>query len=223
MPQLWRTRSNARSVSIWQAVCPLGQQMAELPLDSRLGRALLAAAQTGCSEEVATVVAMLSVQSVWFAGQGQAALAAAKAKSVPSPAELLAENSFIAFVHRIGEPASCLGNWCMWLISAPTRSVDSLLRREWHCAQDTKGLRLCRFAVGEGDLIAYLNVWEAWVGAGVGRPSWAHRHCLNHRTLLRAADIRSQLRSHLRCNVSSLLCTAPMRCSRRRSEYLSRG
>jgi len=56
----------------------------------------------------------------------------------------------------------------------------------------------CRFGVGEGDLIAYLNVWEAWKGAGEGRASWAHRHCLNHRTLLRAADIRSQLCRRLR-------------------------
>ena len=56
----------------------------------------------------------------------------------------------------------------------------------------------CRFAVAEGDLITYLNVWEAWTGAGEGRPSWAHRHCLNHKTLLRAADIMRQLCSYLR-------------------------
>lgn len=61
-----------------------------------------------------------------------------------------------------------------------------------------------RFAVGEGDLIAYLNVWEAWKGAGDGRPSWAHRHSLNHRTLLRVADIRSQLCWRLRCSIFPL-------------------
>lgn len=36
--------------------------------------------QAGCSEEVVTVVAMLSVQSVWFAGNGLKALDGAKAK-----------------------------------------------------------------------------------------------------------------------------------------------
>ena len=46
--------------------------------------------------------------------------------------------------------------------------------------------------------MAYLNVWDAWKGAGEGRPSWAHRHCLNHKTLLRVADIRSQLLAHVR-------------------------
>ncbi len=59
---------------------PLGEQMAELPLDPRLARALLASCQAGCSEEVVTVVAMLSVQTVWFAGNGFKALDEAKAK-----------------------------------------------------------------------------------------------------------------------------------------------
>jgi ATP-dependent RNA helicase DDX35 len=54
--------------------------MAELPLDPRLSRALLASCQAGCSQEVVTVVAMLSVQSVWFAGNGIRALDDAKAK-----------------------------------------------------------------------------------------------------------------------------------------------
>ncbi len=54
--------------------------MAELPLDPRLSRALLASCQAGCSEEVVTVVAMLSVQTVWFAGNGVKALDEAKAK-----------------------------------------------------------------------------------------------------------------------------------------------
>ena len=61
---------------------PLGQQMADLPLDPRLGRALLASTALGCSKEVVTVVAILSVQSIWFAGQGQRLLDEAKAKWV---------------------------------------------------------------------------------------------------------------------------------------------
>ena len=62
---------------------PLGQRMADLPLDPRLGRALLASTALGCSEEVVTVAAILSVQSIWFAGQGQRALDEAKAKWAP--------------------------------------------------------------------------------------------------------------------------------------------
>lgn len=54
--------------------------MAELPLDPRLSRALLASCQLGCNEEVVTVVSVLNVKSVWYAGGGQKALAEAKAK-----------------------------------------------------------------------------------------------------------------------------------------------
>ncbi|BDA45458.1 probable ATP-dependent RNA helicase DHX35 [Coccomyxa sp. Obi] len=113
---------------------PVGQQLAELPVDPRLGAALLASGRLGCSEEAATVVAMLSVHSVWAGARGERkALEAAKEK----------------------------------------------------------------FAVGEGDLVTYLNVWKAWQESGRDR-RWAARNCLNHRTLLRAADIRSQLCHHLR-------------------------
>jgi hypothetical protein len=50
----------------------------------------------------------------------------------------------------------------------------------------------CRFSAVEGDLVTYLNVWKAWNDSGRDR-RWAHRYCLNHRNLLRAADIRTQL------------------------------
>lgn len=40
--------------------------------------------------------------------------------------------------------------------------------------------------------MTYLNVWKAWCDSGRNR-RWAHRYCLNHRNLLRAADIRTQL------------------------------
>ena len=59
---------------------PIGERLAELPLDPRLGRALLASADLGCAQEVAAICAILSVQSIWFAGHGQTALLEAKAK-----------------------------------------------------------------------------------------------------------------------------------------------
>ena len=46
-------------------------------------------------------------------------------------------------------------------------------------------------------MVTALNAWHAWQEAGrLGK--WAHNHFLNHRTLLRAADIRAQLTHHLR-------------------------
>ena len=54
-----------------------------------------------------------------------------------------------------------------------------------------------RFAVAEGDLITFLNVWKAWEEAGRSR-KWSQQNMVNHRTLLRAGDIRAQLQRHLR-------------------------
>lgn len=39
--------------------------LAEMPASPELGRALLAAADLGCTEEAVTVAAMMSVQSIW--------------------------------------------------------------------------------------------------------------------------------------------------------------
>ena len=62
----------------------MGQQLAELPVDPRLGAALLASGRLGCSEEAATVVAMLGVHSIWAGPRGQRkALEDAKAKCAP--------------------------------------------------------------------------------------------------------------------------------------------
>lgn len=50
-------------------------------MDPRLGRALLASGELGCAEEVLTVVALLSVQSIWLSPHGQRkALDTAKSK-----------------------------------------------------------------------------------------------------------------------------------------------
>jgi HrpA-like RNA helicase len=45
---------------------PQGRSMVEFPLDPALAKMLLAGAQLGCSNEVLTVVSMLSVPSVFF-------------------------------------------------------------------------------------------------------------------------------------------------------------
>lgn len=45
---------------------PLGQRMAELPLEPPLSKVLLASVDLVCSDEMATIVALLSVQGVFF-------------------------------------------------------------------------------------------------------------------------------------------------------------
>ena len=67
--------------------------MTRLPLDPKLSAALLAAEAGGCTEELLTVAAMLSVQSIWAGGRdSRKAADAAKllcdavARPVPVPA-----------------------------------------------------------------------------------------------------------------------------------------
>jgi ATP-dependent RNA helicase DDX35 len=99
---------------------PIGERLAEVPLDPPLARALLASADLGCAVEGVTIAAMLSVVSVWAPGE--------------------------------------------------RRAVDEARMR---------------FAVGEGDLITYLNVWKGWEGSGRSR-KWAYANYVSHKSMLRA-------------------------------------
>jgi ATP-dependent RNA helicase DHX8/PRP22 len=53
----------------------LGRKMAEFPLDPQLAKMLLSAVELGCSEEILTIVAMLSVQNVFYRPKEKQALA----------------------------------------------------------------------------------------------------------------------------------------------------
>lgn len=53
----------------------LGQEMAKFPLDPPLSRAILAARESHCAEEVVSIVAMLSVDSVLFTPHDQVGVA----------------------------------------------------------------------------------------------------------------------------------------------------
>lgn len=45
---------------------PLGRKMSEFPLDPPLGKMLLAAEDIGCTDEILTIVSMLSGPSIFF-------------------------------------------------------------------------------------------------------------------------------------------------------------
>ncbi|XP_057430987.1 probable pre-mRNA-splicing factor ATP-dependent RNA helicase DEAH9 [Lotus japonicus] len=49
---------------------PTGFQVAEIPLDPMISKMMIASSQLGCSEEIITIAAVLSVQSIWIAGRG---------------------------------------------------------------------------------------------------------------------------------------------------------
>ena len=59
-----------------------------------------------------------------------------------------------------------------------------------------------RFAVAEGDAITFLNVRRAWERVGGARGgakarAFAEKNMLNRRALVRASDVREQLRKHV--------------------------
>eukprot|EP00808_Paulinella_micropora_P011979 g12987.t1 len=54
---------------------PIGSTLAEFPVDPRLGRMLLAAGELHCTEEILSIAAMLSVQSVFVHPRNYAAMA----------------------------------------------------------------------------------------------------------------------------------------------------
>ncbi|KNE56940.1 hypothetical protein AMAG_02707 [Allomyces macrogynus ATCC 38327] len=78
----------------------LGRRMAEFPADPMLSRALLASEQYGCPEEVASVVAMLSVQNSIFYRPKDKAVHADKARQ--------------AFFHKSGDHMTLLHVWTQW-------------------------------------------------------------------------------------------------------------
>ncbi|THU55710.1 hypothetical protein C4D60_Mb11t09440 [Musa balbisiana] len=49
---------------------PIGYQVAEIPLDPMISKMILSACSFGCSEEIITIAAVLSVQSIWVSMWG---------------------------------------------------------------------------------------------------------------------------------------------------------
>ncbi|KAK9768112.1 DEAH-box ATP-dependent RNA helicase prp22 [Basidiobolus ranarum] len=63
----------------------LGRKMAEFPLDPPLAKMLIMSVDLGCSEEILTVVAMLSIQSVFYRPKEKQALADSKKAKFHQP------------------------------------------------------------------------------------------------------------------------------------------
>ncbi|KAL5772296.1 hypothetical protein ACOSQ2_012220 [Xanthoceras sorbifolium] len=49
---------------------PTGFQVAEIPLDPMISKMILSSSELGCAEEMLTIAAMLSIQSIWVSNRG---------------------------------------------------------------------------------------------------------------------------------------------------------
>ncbi|KAF9522876.1 P-loop containing nucleoside triphosphate hydrolase protein [Crepidotus variabilis] len=81
-------------------ITPLGQMMADFPLDPQLAKMLIVSPEFKCSNEILTITAMLSVPNVWLRPNNQRREAdAAKAKlSVPDGDHLTMVNVYNQYV-----------------------------------------------------------------------------------------------------------------------------
>ncbi|KAL7089088.1 hypothetical protein ACP275_13G166900 [Erythranthe tilingii] len=88
---------------------PAGFQVAEIPVDPMVSKMILASNDYGCSEEVITIAAVLSVQSIWFSARGvQKQLDEAKLRFAA------AEGDHVTFlnVYRGFIESRKSSNWC---------------------------------------------------------------------------------------------------------------
>ena len=106
---------------------PLGAQMAEFPLEPELAKTLVASADHGCSEDVLSIVALLSVPPI-FLRPRDAARAADEAKSYfvhPSGDHLTMLNAYNAYR---AQPDADAAQWCYnnFLQHRALKSADSV-------------------------------------------------------------------------------------------------
>ncbi|KAL6546541.1 ATP-dependent RNA helicase [Orobanche minor] len=88
---------------------PAGFQVAEIPLDPMISKMILASNNYGCSEEVITIAAVLSIQSIWFSVRGaQKELDEAKLRFAA------AEGDHVTFlnVYKGFTKSGRSSNWC---------------------------------------------------------------------------------------------------------------
>lgn len=64
---------------------PMGRKMVEFPLDPTLSKMLIMSAEMGCSDEVLTIVSMLSVPAIFFRPKGREEEADAKKEKFQVP------------------------------------------------------------------------------------------------------------------------------------------
>lgn len=96
-----------------------GRCMSRFPLDPSLSRTLLAADELGCLEEILTIVALLSVESIWFTRSeggkgGSGASSGGGSNRRHGERDEEAENSHAFFRHPLGDHFTYLAVYRAW-------------------------------------------------------------------------------------------------------------
>ncbi|KAJ3033448.1 DEAH-box ATP-dependent RNA helicase prp22, partial [Rhizophlyctis rosea] len=87
----------------------MGRKMAEFPLEPTLAKMLIASVDLGCSEEILTVVAMLSVQNIWYRPKEKQAVADSKKAKFHQPE---GDHLTLLTVYNAWKAANFSNPWC---------------------------------------------------------------------------------------------------------------
>ena len=86
-----------------------------------------------------------------------------------------------------------LASWNLSCVYEVVTIVSMLhVRQIWSPGGKKSREARSQFAVKEGDLITYLNVWRGWEENRRGS-SWAYKNYIRHKNLCRALEIRNEL------------------------------
>lgn len=80
-------------------ITKLGKRMSQFPMDPTLSRSLLASVTNGCSEEIITIISMLSIQNVFFR---------------PKDKQQIADSRKARFHHPYGDHLTLLNVYTQW-------------------------------------------------------------------------------------------------------------
>lgn len=91
------------------ALTPLGRKIVDFPLDPPLAKMLLQGAELGCSDEVLTIVSMLSVPSIFFRPPDRAEESDAAREKFFAPES---DHLTLLHVYRQWKANSYRSDWC---------------------------------------------------------------------------------------------------------------
>ncbi|KAJ3037230.1 DEAH-box ATP-dependent RNA helicase prp22 [Rhizophlyctis rosea] len=87
----------------------MGRKMAEFPLEPTLAKMLIASVDLGCSDEILTIVAMLSVQNIWYRPKEKQAQADSKKAKFHQPE---GDHLTLLTVYNAWKAANFSNPWC---------------------------------------------------------------------------------------------------------------
>ncbi|KRX63084.1 putative pre-mRNA-splicing factor ATP-dependent RNA helicase mog-5 [Trichinella sp. T9] len=185
----------------------VGRRMAEFPLEPSLAKLLIMSVHLGCSEEVLTIVSMISVQNVFYRPKpvrSTDTLWSIFVDLFPTPRRpvysfhipifsiVLAENYSMTMMN---EHSSLELAGCCLLTAEGHYNHQRLLLLFWQWKndkQDVADQKKSKFHQPEGDHLTLLAVYNSWKNHRYSH-SWCYENFVQIRTLKRAQDIRKQL------------------------------